>query len=195
MKSFPRASRGGGLNIVYQSSFHPCIIITTAFIPRLYSLNRQNGLHFYIKPVFNLANLNWTVWRAILRFWIECQTNFSSAELGSDSSKCYTSFLQWLIDEMQASARNSLCKLYIHTRTHSHTRHVQLQLRTNHRQSKQVPWLCRLTYVKSIEDQVSNRLSSNLGRKPRQWTSRLCDALPYLVVFVYWVPQITLTLP
>ena len=38
-------------------------------------------------------------------------------------------------------------------------------------------------------------LSSIRGRKPRQWTPRLCYALTYLLVFICWVPQITLTLP
>ena len=49
-------------------------------------------------------------------------------------------------------------------------------------------------YVKSTEDQVSTRLLSIRGRKPRQWTLRLCQALTYLLVFICWVPQITLTL-
>ena len=38
-------------------------------------------------------------------------------------------------------------------------------------------------------------LSSIRGRKPRQWTPRLCHALTYLLVTICWVPQITLTLP
>ena len=38
-------------------------------------------------------------------------------------------------------------------------------------------------------------LSSIRGRKPGQWTPRLCHALTYLLVFICWVPQITLTLP
>ena len=38
-------------------------------------------------------------------------------------------------------------------------------------------------------------LSSIRGRKPRQWSPWLCQALTYLLVFICWVPQITLTLP
>ena len=38
-------------------------------------------------------------------------------------------------------------------------------------------------------------LSSIRGRKPRQWMSRLCHELTYSLVFICWVPQITLTLP
>ena len=39
----------------------------------------------------------------------------------------YTSFLNWLINEMQASAQTSLCKLYtdMHAHAHSHTGHMQ----------------------------------------------------------------------
>ena len=46
------------------------------------------------------------------------------AELGSDSSTNYTSFLNWLITEKQASARTSLCRQYTDTRAHAHTRHM-----------------------------------------------------------------------
>ena len=53
---------------------------------------------------------------------------------------------------------------------------MQLQL---HRLSKQVEWQCKLNFVKSIEDRVSTRLSSLRGWTPRQWTPRLCHALPY----------------
>ena len=38
-------------------------------------------------------------------------------------------------------------------------------------------------------------LSSTRGRKPGQWTARLCHLLTYLLVFICWVPQITLILP
>ena len=38
-------------------------------------------------------------------------------------------------------------------------------------------------------------LSSICGRKPQQWTQQLCHVLTYLLVFICWVPQITLTLP
>ena len=41
--------------------------------------------------------------------------------------------------------------------------------------------------------QISARLSSIHGRKPRQLTPRQCDALPYLAVFLCWVPQIRLS--
>ena len=37
-------------------------------------------------------------------------------------------------------------------------------------------------------------LSSVCGWKPRHWTPWLCQALTYLLVFICWVPQITLTL-
>ena len=66
-----------------------------------------------------------TVRRTILRFWIECRTNFKIAEHGSDSSTNYTSFLNWLINEMKASARTSLCRLYTDSRAHAHTRRMQ----------------------------------------------------------------------
>ena len=38
-------------------------------------------------------------------------------------------------------------------------------------------------------------LSSIRGRKSRQWTPRLCHALTYLLVFIFWGPQETLALP
>ena len=38
-------------------------------------------------------------------------------------------------------------------------------------------------------------LSSFCSWKPRQWTPWLCHAFTYSLVFICWVPQITLTLP
>ena len=70
-------------------------------------------------------NMVWAVRRTILHFWIKCRTNIEIAEHGMDSSTNYTSFLNWLINEMQASAWTSLCRLYTDTCAHVHTRHIQ----------------------------------------------------------------------
>ena len=70
-------------------------------------------------------NMVRTVRRTILRFWIERRTNSQIAEQGSDSSTNYTLFLNWLINEMQASARTSLWRLYTDTREPALTRHMQ----------------------------------------------------------------------
>ena len=73
----------------------------------------------------------------------------------------------------------SHCAGCTHTRVHTHIRHIQLQLQGL---SKPAQWQCRLNYLKSIKDQVSTRLSSSIrGWKPRQWTQRLCRALPCLL--------------
>ena len=67
----------------------------------------------------------WTVWRTVLRFGIKCRTNFQIAKHGSDCSTKYASFLNGLINEMQAAASTSLCRLYTDTRAHAHTQHMQ----------------------------------------------------------------------
>ena len=36
-------------------------------------------------------------------------------------------------------------------------------------------------------------LSSIHSRKPRQWMPQLCHMLTYVLIFICWVPQITLT--
>ena len=56
--------------------------------------------------------------------------------------------------------------------------------------------LCRL-YTDTRAHALTRHLQSIVirGRKPRQRTPRLCHALTYLLVFICWVPQITLTLP
>ena len=49
--------------------------------------------------------------------------------------------------------------------------------------------------VHMLTHSMSCSLSSIRGRKPRQWTPRLCHALTYLLFFISWIPQITLALP
>ena len=53
---------------------------------------------------------------------------------------------------------------------------------------------CTQTLVHMLTHDTCS-LSSIRGRKPGQWTPRLCHALTYLLVFICWVPQITLTFP
>ena len=60
------------------------------------------------------------------------------------------------------------------------------------------PKLCcaGCTYVRvHILTHDTCSLSSIHSWKPCQWTPRLCHTLTYLLVFICWVPQITLTLP
>ena len=84
------------------------------------------NIHAIDVPVFSssisLGEL--LVRRTMLRFWIECQTNFLIAEDGSDSSTNYTLFLKWLINEMQASAWTTLCRLYKNKHAHAHMTHA-----------------------------------------------------------------------
>ena len=53
---------------------------------------------------------------------------------------------------------------------------------------------CTQTLVHMLTHNTCS-LSSIRGRKPRQWTPRLYYTLTSLLVFICWVPQITLTLP
>ena len=53
---------------------------------------------------------------------------------------------------------------------------------------------CTQTLVHMLTHDTCS-LSSIRGRKPRQWTPRLYYTLTSLLVFICWVPQITLTLP
>ena len=66
----------------------------------------------------------------------------------------------------------------------------------NEKQASAGNLLCKLytdTHAHAHTNTCS--LSSIRGWKPRQWTPQLCHALTYLLVFICWVPQITLTLP
>ena len=47
--------------------------------------------------------------------------------------------------------------------------------------------------LKLIHNKCS--LLSICGQKPQQWMPQLCHMLPHSLVFICWVPQITLTLP
>ena len=108
----------------WSPSCHGVVICTFSswILSVISDFTAPNGISILIGRTVSSLNFVWIVRRTICRLWIECQTNFQITKHGLDSSVNYTLFLNWLNNEMQASAGISWCRLYTHACIHWHTR-------------------------------------------------------------------------